>query len=62
MFVIVSKSFIFKWKHFWATFIAIWRIFIGHTATLGKGLHRISGYLNKLLTYPSVVGPVMMKK
>ena len=28
----VSKSLIFKWNHFWATFIDIWWIFTGHTA------------------------------
>ena len=31
IFVEVSKSFIFLWNHFWATFIDIWQLFTGHT-------------------------------
>ena len=32
IFVKMSKSFIFYWNHFWATFIDIWQLFTGHTA------------------------------
>ena len=46
IFVKVSKSFIFYWNQFWATFKDIWRFFSGHTASLPE----VSSHENRHLS------------